>query len=277
MMVPLDKPATRYVRTWLGPLLGPGLLALRHALLFPMPGLWGDDPVQPQSVILVRDGDDQREAFGAGEPEPAVGWLIDQHKAFTLHAPDDWLEAVRARLGGVEKDSVETWTEDGSSMSLRRSKGSSARSSAAPTLKPAPPRVVTRRLTLRDFAWFTRLAPTWGLRSWRTYPLLMDHGAAFGVPHQRGFAALAWVLDQADAYDAVAVFTEPRFRRLGLGRAAASALIEHIVRRRGKIPLWSTLPDNEASRFLARSLGLSVAATEHLVRWAGIAPPGRSA
>src|SRR5437867_99130 len=116
MMVPLDPAAARYVRTWLGPPLGPGLLALRHALVFPRPGLWGNDPAQPQSVILVREGEGQRETFGAGEPEPAVGWLIDQRKGFTLHAPDDWLEAVRGRLGDVEEDSVETWTEDGTAV-----------------------------------------------------------------------------------------------------------------------------------------------------------------
>ena len=96
---------------------------------------------------------------------------------------------------------------------------------------------------------------------------LIAHGAGFGVPHGRGFAALAWVFDQAGDFDAIGVSTVPRFRRLGLGRAAASALIMHILQWRGKVPLWSTTPDNAASQALANSLGLSLAVTESLLRW----------
>ena len=112
-----------------------------------------------------------------------------------------------------------------------------------------------------------RLGPSQRLRGWRTYPAMIGCGAAFGVPDGRGFAALAWVFDQADPYDSVGVYTVPRYRRLGLGRAAVSALFAHIVDRRGRVPLWSTRADNEPSRSLARALGFSLAAIEPLLRW----------
>ena len=83
-MVPLDSLAVRSLRSWLGEPSGPGVLALHHALAYQRPGLWGDHPRVPRSVVLVREGDDQLEAFGAGEPEPAVAWLAGQGRAVSL-------------------------------------------------------------------------------------------------------------------------------------------------------------------------------------------------
>ncbi len=252
-MVPLDANAARHVLAWLGPAAGPGLLALRHALAYRRPGLWGDDPGAPRSVILIRDGDGQLEAFGAGAPEPAVPWLVGRLRGFTLHAPGSWLRPVRDRVGALGRAGVETW--------------SGGAAPVKPAVRVGAPRVVTRRLTADDLPAFTAAVPPWGLRGWRSFPPLIEHGAAFGVPHGPGFAALAWVFDQADGYDALGVSTAPRFRRLGLGRAVAASLVAHVVGRRGKVPLWSTPAADSASRGLALSLGFSVAATETVVRW----------
>lgn len=248
-MVPLDENAARRVMAWLGPAGGPGLLALRHALEYRRPGLWGDDPRSPRCVILIREGDGQIEAFGEGAPQPAVRWLVGQGREFTLHAPGSWLGPVRERVGAVERAGVETW------------------SGAAAAVGAGATGVVTRRLGAGDRAAFDAVAPAWGLRGWGSFAALIEHGAAFGVPHGPGFAAMAWVFDQADGYDALGVATAHRFRRLGLGRAVAAALVGHVVGRRGKVPLWSTVDDDPASRALARSLGFSVAATETVLRW----------
>ncbi len=285
-MGPLDAAAARYVRSWLGPPPGPGLLALRHALVYRRPGLWGDHPSAPRSVLLVREGDGRLEVFGAGAPEPAVAWLASQVRPFTLLSPDDWHEVVRDRLGVAEVDpeGVETWSGGVIGPALRvESSTKSAPSTdserqatffasvgpkaAAGPAKVNKPAVTTRRISPGDFAAFTAGAPSWALRGWRSFPALVEYGAGFGVPHGSGFASIAWVFDQVDGYDSVGVFTTPRFRRLGLGRAAASALIEHIVLRRGKIPLWSTTPLNAPSRALARMLGFSVTNTETLLHW----------
>jgi len=260
-MVPLAPLAARHVRSWLGTEERPGLLALRHALAYRRPGLWGDHPEAPESVVLVREGDDRLEAFGAGAPEPAVGWLAGQGRAFTLLAPGAWLGPVRTRVGGVGCGVVETW-------SLEPDPAEATEGAEA-----AAPRVATRRLTAADSAGFVAAAPAWGLRGWRTYPAMIGYGAAFGVPLGAGFASLAWVFDQAGAYAAIGVYTVPRFRRLGLGRAAASALVSHLESRRGKTPLWSVSPGNDASRGLARALGFTAAGKETLVLWPP-RPPG---
>jgi GNAT superfamily N-acetyltransferase len=203
--------------------------------------------------VLVREGDDQLEAFGAGEAQPALGWLLEQRRAVALHAPDAWHEAVRSWFGRVESSTVETWAGAEMADSNRDIPGSST--------------IVTRRLTRADGPAFAASTPAWALRGWGEYDALIDHGAAFGVPYEAGFASMAWVFDQVERYDALGVFTAPRFRRLGLGRASASSLIDHITTRRDKAPLWSTALDNPASRALAEVLGFSPAATETVSRW----------
>ncbi len=250
-MVPLDTAAAKEVIRQLGPPTGPGLLALRHALEFCPRWLWGDLPSSPRSILLIREGDDQIEAFGTGVPEPAVGWLTSPLRPFTLHAPESWLDAVLNRVGAVDQDTVEIWSLG----------------EITPPGIPAPGRVITERLTAAHSSVFRDAAPSWALRGWQSYSALNEQGVCFGVPHGTGFAALAWVFDQADSFDALGVYTTPRYRRLGLGRAAVSALIEHIVGDRKRSPIWYVAPANGPSRELAQTLGFELAATEPLVRW----------
>lgn len=268
-MVPLDPAAARHVRARLGLSEGPGLLALRHALAYRRPGLWGDDPAAPRSVLFVREGDGRIEAFGAGEPWPALAWLVSQGRGFSLHAPDDWLETVDSLGGAVERVDVETWSREapapggGETETETEDEGEGEGEGEGEAAAPREPaRVVVRRLGAGDRAAFTATAPAWALRGWQSYAELVEHGAAFGVPHGSGFAAVSWVFDQADRFDSVGVYTVPRFRRLGLGRAAAAALVEHVVGRRAKVPLWSFAPDNPASRALAAALDFAPAAVE---------------
>ena len=52
-MVPLDDEATTRVLAWD---VGEGRsMSLRHALIHRRPGLWGDHPRRPRSVVLVRE------------------------------------------------------------------------------------------------------------------------------------------------------------------------------------------------------------------------------
>src|SRR3954454_12528199 len=104
-MVPLDPSAAESVRSWLGGLRGPGLLDLRQALAYHRRGLWGDEAREPRSVLLVREWEGRLDVFGAGEPEPALGWLVCRAgagRAVTLVAPSDWRGAVGRRVGAVE-------------------------------------------------------------------------------------------------------------------------------------------------------------------------------
>jgi len=250
-MAPLDPAAARLVRSWLGPPETPGLLALRHALADHGRGLWVDDPRRPGSVALVRGGDGGRfEAFGAGEPEPAVAWLVGRGRGFRLVAPASWADALPKSGGATTAGRVETWTLGPGSAAF------------------AAPGPAARRLSADDADAFAAVAPGWSLRGWRSFGALIGRGAAFGVPHGTGFAALAWVFDRAGVYDSVGVATDARFRRLGLGRAAASALVRHLTTDLGRVPLWSAPAGNLASLGLARVLGFRPSAVESVVRWA---------
>lgn len=250
-MIPLDSVAAEHVRSWLGEPRGPGLLDLHHALAHHRRGLWGDDARVPRSVLHIRQGEGQLEAFGAGEPEPALGWLLGRaRQPLALLAPEDWWDAAGRRAGAAERAEALTLSVD------------------AGGFLPDASAVAVRRLTAGDTeAALEAAMPAWALAGWTSCRDLVEHGAGFAVPFGRGYAALAWVSGRAAHYEAIGVLTVARFRRLGLGRAVASALVAEVLHRRGRVPLWTTTPGNAASLSLARSLGFSDAAAETYLRW----------
>ena len=67
-------------------------------------------------------------------------------------------------------------------------------------------------------------------------------------------AALAVPFYVGGRYEDIGVVTEPEYRRKGLSTACAAALIADI-RARGRVPSWSTSPDNTGSRGVAAGLG----------------------
>lgn len=203
-------------------------------------------------MLLLREGGRQLEVFGAGDPEPAVGWLCRRgEKSVALMAPKEWWDAVEQRVEGVERVDVLTLSADASEF------------------KRASSAVVTRRLTAKDSEAFLapEIALEWALSGWGTFRDLVERGVGYGVPFGSGFAATAWVYSQAGDYEAIGVSTVPRFQRLGLGKAVASALVSEIIHTREKIPLWTTAPENTASIATAESLGFSTAAIETSLRW----------
>lgn len=251
-MVPLDAIAAEHVRSWLGEPSAPGLLDLYQALADHRQGLWGDDPKIPRSVLLLRERGRQLEAFGAGDPEPASSWLCRRaEKSVALMAPSEWWDLVERRVDGVERVEVLTLSAEPSEFN------------------PVESAVVTRPLTVDDAEAFlaSEVALDWALAAWGTFRHLVEYGAGYAVPFGAQFAATAWIYSQAGDYETLGVSTIPRFQRLGLGKAVASALVSEIIHTRGKVPLWTTAPENEASIATAQSLGFSTAATETILRW----------
>ena len=227
--------------------------AFRHASLHQRPGLWGDHPVRPTSAVWLREGDEGGwEAFGAGRSSPAVGWLAgrSEGRPMALLAPPSWEGPVRLIGGQVEASTIQT-------RSFPESLGP----------PPPAPRVEVRRLGIEDREPFEATAPPWALRSWGDFATLLLRGAAFGVPMPGGLAGLAWTCESDIEHDKLGVATLPRYRGLGLGKAAAAALLDHVARIRRKTPLWVTGRDNTASIALAVALGFSDPVEEKLLRW----------
>ena len=256
-MVLLDSASARYVRSWLGEPKRPGVLDLYHALGHHRRGIWGDDARAPHSILLIREGDGQLDAFGAGDPEPALSWLSRRAgRTVALLGPPEWREAVGRRFKPIERSEILTLTWQPQAES-----------------SPIPP-VVARRLVADDFEAFRKseATPPWALFAWNSFAELIKHGAAFAVDYQGSFIALAWIYSQTDRFDAIAVSTVPKYRGLGLGKAVASALLTHVVSERGKFPIWTTASSNEASQGLAESLGFAQNASETLLRFCPVVP-----
>ena len=251
-MVPLDPAATREVISRLGLPAAPGLLALRHALAFRRPGLWGDDPSAPRSVILVREGDGQLEAFGAGDPEPAVGWLVGHRRGFTPARPRA-LARRRPRPG-------------------RRGRRGRGRDLVGRPRPPAPapprPRVVTRRLTSRDLAAFLAASPRLGAAGLAVVP--RDDRArrprsasrtARGSPRWPGCSTrptstTPWASTPCPG-SAGSGWAARRPRPCSRTSSTAAA----------GSPSGPPAPTTRPPVALARSLGFSPAAVEPLLRW----------
>ena len=184
---------------------------------------WGDHPRRPTSVVLLRDGIAQRDASAAGDPAPAASWLARLDGPTALLAPSSWARTVRRAVGPVDVGCVE----------------SRFRPEDAPPPARRAPNVPVRRLTPSDAPAFASSAPSWSLLGWDSASELLADGAAFGVdlPGTPGFASLAWVQESAGVVDLLAVWTSPRFRRLGLGLATSSLLVDHVAAARRACPL----------------------------------------
>ena len=216
-----------------------------------------------------------------GGPSPPSPWLAAQHRPMNLLAPIDWEPAVRRRSGRVERGYVQTWLRAGDPIGEMTGIGASAgpdpdlesedeAERRRPKSASARPAVVipTRRLVDRDVDAFRDVAPDWALWSWGTFAPLVTHGAAFGVTGKDGkLASVAWIFEEGRDRDKIGVATLPRYQRLGLGFATASALLAHITDERKRIPLWTASTQNLASQMLARSLGFVVQFTETVLRW----------
>jgi RimJ/RimL family protein N-acetyltransferase len=232
-------------------------LAIHHALTQRQDEIWADHRTHPTSVMLLRPGVRGWEVFGTGEPRPALESLAGHPGEFALMAPMSW-EAFALRHPGLirEYDRVNLEVRH-----LPEDRGEAVRA------EHVGPPIEVRRLTLADAPALAAALPPEALRSWASPKEALGRGAAFGVPRGARFLAVAWIVEQDRYHDAVGVHTEARYRRLGLGRAAARGLIDHILDRRRKLPLWAALPDNEASLALARSLGLTVERRESILRF----------
>ena len=117
-----------------------------------------------------------------------------------------------------------------------------------------------RRLGRDDERQLRQLAPemAWIWGTWGDANGLATSGRAWGAFLDGRLASVACTFFVGERYEEIGVVTEPDFRGLGLSPACAVALCTDI-RDRGRIPTWTTSPDNAASLRVAHKLGFEVA------------------
>jgi RimJ/RimL family protein N-acetyltransferase len=123
-----------------------------------------------------------------------------------------------------------------------------------------------RRLGPGDAGSLERLGDEtgWIASTWGGPGGLAASGTAWGAFDGRRLAAVACPFFVGEGYEDLGVATEPAFRGLGLSPACAAAACQD-VRRRGRIPSWTTSPDNTASLRVAAKLGFRLQRHDRLL------------
>ena len=113
-----------------------------------------------------------------------------------------------------------------------------------------------RRLSAADAGHLQALSPlsSWISDTWGGPSGLAASGMAFGAFVERRLASVACPFFITERFEDLGVVTEPEFRGRGLSPACAAAVCAD-VRKRGRQPSWTTLPDNSQSLRVAEKLG----------------------
>jgi GNAT superfamily N-acetyltransferase len=129
-----------------------------------------------------------------------------------------------------------------------------------PVPSPAPGAgQLVRRLGAGDGDSLGVLDPetAWIANTWGGPAGLAASGMGWGVFAGPRLVAVACPFFVGEAFEDLGVATEPGFRGLGLSTACAGEVARD-VRRRGRIPTWTTSPDNTASLRVAAKLGFDL-------------------
>lgn len=222
-----------------GPQVGPHLLATGCG------AAWVDRWPEAQ-VALVCAGDGIALRGDAARLEAAelgriVAELAARWNGVVIEAPDRFVPGLRA---AVER----LWRWPRVIAALHRE----------PPSLPAPPGATLRRVEPgdaealaglpKDVAW---IADTEGGPAG-----LAERRRAWVAHVGDRLASVAAPFFQGERYEDVGVVTEADFRRRGLSSACVARLAADI-RARGRIPSWSTSPDNRASLAVAARLGFA--------------------
>ena len=123
----------------------------------------------------------------------------------------------------------------------------------------APSGFVFRRLQGDDSSQLAQLSAesNWISKTWGGPANLASSGNAWGAFCDGRLVSVANTFFVGERYEDIGVVTEPEFRGLGLSAACSGALCSDILQR-GRIPSWTTSPDNFASIRVAEKLGVTL-------------------
>ena len=104
----------------------------------------------------------------------------------------------------------------------------------------------------------------WIASTWGGPEGLAASGTGWGAFSAGRLVAVSSPFFVGAAYEDLGVATEPGFRGLGLSTACAAAVCQD-VRGRGRVPSWTTSPDNTASLRVAAKLGFGLQRHDRLL------------
>jgi len=236
-MHPLTISQCRELRAWFLP-EEPGLvLAAPHRLHTGHGEWWADRWPNPRLVLAGVAGNYALRGDPAGVeprlPHPNMPGFIDAPAGLL-----PFLESASAR--------VDQW-----SRVLYRH--------PATDLPDAPSVAATvRPLTAADAPAAAALSEesSWISKTWGGPTGLASSGMAWGAWVEDRLVSVACTFFVGDGCEEIGVVTEPDYRGRGLNVACTLGLCRDILRR-GRIPTWSTSPDNEASIRVAEKCGFT--------------------
>ncbi|MCE7982928.1 MAG: GNAT family N-acetyltransferase [Caldilinea sp. CFX5] len=241
-MIQLTNPQLATLRDWFlpdrpGPLIGLHLLNGGHGTA------WADRWPAPQAIYV----ETAQNGSLAGDPTALTPAMIRDVVVGFIEAPAAFVPLLQE----VFPDLV-VW--DRVIYKLP----------AAPIYRQ-PTGFTLRRLTSADARHLANLSDesSWISKTWGGPAGLAASGYAWGAFAGDQLAAVANSFFLGDQYEEIGVVTEPVFRGRGVSVACSGALCEEI-RARGRIPSWTTSPDNIASKRVAEKLGFQHVRDDHL-------------
>jgi GNAT superfamily N-acetyltransferase len=256
MLVPLTRARLATLRHWFLP-ERPGPLVAQHVLGTGNGTCLADRWPDPRALV-VQTGGNYTLAGDPGALEP--GDLRDRVAGF-VEAPAPFVPLLRAAFGEVAEWPRVILTLEGP---------------AGPAPAPGAGHLV-RRLGAGDGDALAALSPetAWIADTWGGPAGLAAGGVGWGAFAGERLVAVACPFFVGAVYEDLGVATEPGFRGLGLSPACAGEVVRD-VRRRGRVPTWTTSPDNAASLRVAAKLGFVPARRDRLhVVGVPVPPPAR--
>jgi RimJ/RimL family protein N-acetyltransferase len=232
-MRPVPADALPQLRPWFAP-ERPGPLIFEHVLRTGHGRCRVDRWPRPQVVLAELPGN------YALRGDPAALEDLDLHDvAGFVDAPPEWLPALRALDPAMGVwDRLVAVLPDGAVV--------------------PPPGDHIRLLTLADAPALAALGPdsAWIHETWGGPAGLIAAGVAHAGTVDGEPVSIAVPFYMGGAYEDIGVVTLPAHRRRGLSTASTAAVVRDI-RARGRVPTWTTSPDNTASLAVAARLGFT--------------------
>lgn len=223
--------------------------------------LWCDRPADPRAFHVVHPYG-MSLVWGPGVDDARQD-VLDRLRGRRASGHAEWLQ-IEPRWSGLDWDAalgavpIEDVDTDSPPTSTRHTRVNFAFDPASPGAAASSgvneDGWAVRPATAADFAVAGAVVPS---AFWPDADAFLAHGGGMVVERTGAVGAVAFTSYRWDQNVEIGIETAPAFRRRGLARVAATAMIRAVVSD-GLTPVWSCREENVGSRRLAQSLGFAV-------------------